>query len=68
MKNWTARATGAAWHAEQLSRYARILAVADIFDALHAKRPYRDGMPLEKVFQCCERTRRTRSICRASKR
>jgi HD-GYP domain-containing protein (c-di-GMP phosphodiesterase class II) len=26
------------------------LAVADIFDALHAKRPYRDGMPLEKVF------------------
>jgi len=36
---------------EQLSRFARILAVADIFDALHAKRPYRDGMPLEKVFQ-----------------
>ncbi len=39
------------WGAEQLSRFARILAVADIFDALHAKRPYRDGMPLEKVFQ-----------------
>ena len=39
------------WRAEQLSRHARILAVADIFDALHAKRPYRDGMPLEKVFQ-----------------
>jgi putative nucleotidyltransferase with HDIG domain len=38
------------WGAEQLSRYARILAVADIFDALHAKRPYRDSMPLEKVF------------------
>jgi putative nucleotidyltransferase with HDIG domain len=37
--------------AEQLSRFARILAVADIFDALHAKRPYRDGLPLEKVFQ-----------------
>jgi putative nucleotidyltransferase with HDIG domain len=36
---------------EQLSRFARILAVADIFDALHAKRPYRDGLPLEKVFQ-----------------
>ena len=36
---------------EQLSRFARILAVADIFDALHAKRPYRDGMPLEKVFE-----------------
>ncbi len=32
------------WGSEQLSRYARILAVADIFDALHAKRPYRDGL------------------------
>ncbi len=39
------------WGADQLSRFARILAVADIFDALHAKRPYRDGMPLEKVFE-----------------
>lgn len=38
------------WGAEQLSRFARILAVADIFDALHAKRPYRDGIPLETVF------------------
>jgi HD-GYP domain-containing protein (c-di-GMP phosphodiesterase class II) len=24
--------------------------VSDIFDALSAKRPYRDAMPLEKVF------------------
>jgi putative nucleotidyltransferase with HDIG domain len=39
------------WGANQLSRFARILAVADIFDALHAKRPYRDGLPLEKVFE-----------------
>ena len=39
------------WGSEQLSRFARILAVADIFDALHAKRPYRDGIPIEKVFQ-----------------
>lgn len=39
------------WGSEQLSRFARILAVADIFDALHAKRPYRDGIPLEKVFE-----------------
>jgi putative nucleotidyltransferase with HDIG domain len=36
---------------EQLSIVARILAVADIFDALHAKRPYREGIPLETVFQ-----------------
>jgi putative nucleotidyltransferase with HDIG domain len=39
------------WGSEQLSRFARILAVADIFDALHSKRPYRAGIPLEKVFQ-----------------
>ncbi len=38
------------WRAEQLSSFARILGVADIFDALRAKRPYRDSLPLEKVF------------------
>lgn len=29
---------------------ARILAVADVFDAMKSDRPYRDGMPLEKVM------------------
>jgi HD-GYP domain-containing protein (c-di-GMP phosphodiesterase class II) len=38
------------WSADQLSLEMRILTVADIFDALAAKRPYRDAMPLEKVF------------------
>jgi putative nucleotidyltransferase with HDIG domain len=37
--------------AEQLSLEARILVVADMFDALAADRPYREGLPLEKVFQ-----------------
>jgi putative nucleotidyltransferase with HDIG domain len=36
--------------ADQLSLPARILAVADIYDALAAKRPYRDAMPVEKVM------------------
>jgi putative nucleotidyltransferase with HDIG domain len=36
---------------DQISRFARILTVADIFDALHAKRPYREGLPLETVFE-----------------
>lgn len=36
--------------ADRLPLEARILAVADIFDALAANRPYREGMPLEKVF------------------
>jgi putative nucleotidyltransferase with HDIG domain len=35
---------------EQISLPARILAVADVFDALRAKRPYRDSLPLEKAF------------------
>jgi len=34
---------------DALSLPARILAVADVFDALSAKRPYRDALPLEKV-------------------
>ena len=29
---------------------ARIIAVADVFDAIRSDRPYRPGMPLEKVI------------------
>ena len=32
----------------------RALAVADVFDALSANRPYRDAMPLDKVFSILE--------------
>ncbi|MBV9886879.1 MAG: HD domain-containing protein, partial [Acidobacteria bacterium] len=35
---------------DNISEVARILAVADVFDALRAKRPYRDALPLEQVF------------------
>lgn len=38
-----------------LSIPARILAVADIYDALSANRPYRPAMPPEKVFQIIAR-------------
>jgi putative nucleotidyltransferase with HDIG domain len=34
-----------------LSVTARILAVADVFDALRAKRPYREALALERVFE-----------------
>lgn len=37
--------------APQLPLEARILVVSDIFDALSAKRPYRDSLPLDKVFE-----------------
>jgi HD-GYP domain-containing protein (c-di-GMP phosphodiesterase class II) len=39
------------WTAHQISAETRILTVAYIFDALAAKRPYRDALPIEKVFE-----------------
>jgi putative nucleotidyltransferase with HDIG domain len=48
------RLDGSGYHSglcgEQLSLPARIIAVADVFDALSAKRPYRDAMPLERAL------------------
>jgi putative nucleotidyltransferase with HDIG domain len=43
------------WTAERLTLPMRIIAVSDIFDALAAKRPYRDAMPLDKVFAIMQR-------------
>ncbi len=37
--------------ADQLSLEARILAVADVFDALSTNRPYRNSIPPEHVFE-----------------
>jgi putative nucleotidyltransferase with HDIG domain len=37
--------------AEQISWAARVLTVADIYEALSAKRPYRDALPWEKIEQ-----------------
>ena len=37
----------------------RITAVADVFDALSSKRPYKDPFPREKCFQILEEGRRT---------
>lgn len=35
---------------DRLDRHARILAAADICDALRASRPYRDGLPTERIL------------------
>jgi putative nucleotidyltransferase with HDIG domain len=43
------------WTAQQLTLPMRILVVADIFDALHAKRPYRDALPLDEVFRIMQK-------------
>ncbi len=36
---------------QEINVESRILAVADVFDALHSERPYRPAMPIEKVFK-----------------
>ncbi len=41
--------------ADQLDTDMRILAVADVFDALSAKRPYRDALPLDEVFRIMDK-------------
>jgi putative nucleotidyltransferase with HDIG domain len=48
------RLDGGGYHlgltADQLNRDARILAVADVFEALTAERPYRAALPLDQVW------------------
>lgn len=40
---------------EDIPMYARIAAVADTFDAMTSKRPYRDALPVETVIEEFER-------------
>lgn len=42
---------------EQLSFMARVLAVADVYEALTANRPYREGLPVAKVVDIMSRDR-----------
>lgn len=39
---------------EEIPLHARIMAIADVFDAVSAKRCYRDAMPVEKCFKIIE--------------
>ena len=40
---------------EQIPLHARIMAIADVFDAVSQKRCYRDAMPLEESFSIIEK-------------
>lgn len=40
--------------AENIPLHARIMAIADVFDAVSAKRCYRDAMPIETCFKIIE--------------
>ena len=39
----------------ELTPYTRVLAVADVFEALTADRPYRDGMPIDQALEIMRR-------------
>lgn len=39
---------------EEIPLHARIMAIADVFDAVSAKRCYRDAMPIDKCFKIIE--------------
>ena len=36
--------------AEEIPQIAKIIAVADTFDAMHSTRPYREKMPMENII------------------
>jgi len=42
---------------EEIPLAGRIVAIADVFDALTSKRPYKEAFPLEKAFQIIEEGR-----------
>lgn len=44
---------------EEIPLHARIMAIADVFDAISAKRVYRDALPLDTCFKIIEEGRGT---------
>ncbi|MBL8889274.1 MAG: HD domain-containing protein [Planctomycetaceae bacterium] len=54
-ERWDGRGYFRGIESSSLPLEARILMVADIFEALTAARPYRDGMPQEKVLAILEK-------------
>lgn len=50
-EKWNGRGYPEGLSGERIPLSARIMAVADVFDAVSAKRCYRDAMPLEECFK-----------------
>lgn len=53
-EKWNGRGYPDGLKGEEIPLHARIMAIADVFDAVSAKRCYRDAMPIEKCFQIIE--------------
>lgn len=56
-ERWNGRGYPDGLMRKEIPLSARIMAVADVFDAVSAKRCYRDAMPLEKCFEIIENGR-----------
>lgn len=53
-EKWNGRGYPEMLLGKDIPLHARIMAIADVFDAVSAKRCYRDAMPIEKCFQIIE--------------
>ena len=56
-EKWNGRGYPDGLVGEQIPLEARIMAVADVFDALISKRCYKDAMPLDKAFAIIEESK-----------
>lgn len=56
-EKWNGRGYPDGLSGEEIPLPARIMAIADVFDAVSEKRCYRDAMPLEKCFSIIEEGR-----------
>ena len=53
-ERWDGKGYPEGLHGEVIPLSARVMAVADVFDALTAKRVYKPAFPLEKALQILE--------------
>ena len=58
-EKWNGKGYPNGLKAEEIPLSARIMAVADVFDAVSEKRCYRDALPLERCFEIIEEGRGT---------
>lgn len=58
-EKWNGKGYPEGIEGENIPLHARIMAIADVFDAVSAKRCYRDAMPLDKCFRIIEEGRGT---------
>ncbi|MBQ1192824.1 MAG: HD domain-containing protein, partial [Lachnospiraceae bacterium] len=56
-EKWNGKGYPTGLDGEKIPLCARIMAVADVFDAVSAKRCYRDAMPLEECYKIIENGR-----------